>query len=121
MIKTYLRNSLIFFAVLTFAAIGCSKKIDTKFVGKYLDEENSSRYIYLNEDGSCSVESKSGRNANRMFWCSIDGNTISLSLMRDEIPNDEGVVYPEFRGNKAILTIDRNTLITQTGRRFTKN
>ena len=120
MVKLYLRKGLIFFAVLTFAAIGCSKKIDTKLIGKYTDNENSARYIYLNEDGSCSVASQSGRNANRMFWCSIDGDTISLSLMRDEIPYDEGVIYPEFRGNKAVLTIDRNTLITQTGRRFTK-
>jgi uncharacterized protein YchJ len=99
---------------------GCSSGIDDKFVGQYLDEKNPSLYIQLNKDGSCAVVSNSGRNSSRMFWCSISEPSISMKLMRDEIPTDEGVIYPEFRGSSAVLTLDRNTLITQTGRRFTK-
>ncbi len=121
MTKNYYRNSLLVLAVLIFAFAGCSKRINSKFVGKYSDEKNPSLYIQMNEDGSCSVVSNSGRNSNRMFWCSMDGDTISLSLMRDELPYDEGVIYPEFRGKSAILTIDRDALITQTGRRFSRS
>lgn len=99
---------------------GCSSDIDDKFVGQYLDEKYPSSYIQLNQDGSCDVRSGSGRNPSRKFWCSVNEPTISMKLMRDEIPNDEGVIYPEFRGNAATLTIDKDALITQTGRRFIK-
>ena len=114
-------------ALTLFMTTGCSS-IDNRLVGAYLDEEDSSGSFHIWPKGNCNVsESWSRMGPARKNsgatpgagWgdCTTDGSILMMK-MTQKSPDDFG--YSEFRGESAILTIDGNTLISQSGRRFTK-
>lgn len=90
-------------------------KIDKNLCGRYDDVSNPRNRIEIYDNGVCPV---TANGSIRKFRCSVSEKTITMKLLDGTDEQRESFEYPEFRGTTATLTIDGNTLITQTGKRF---
>lgn len=114
--------------ILVFMFMGCSQQLDPNLEGRYFSylDGGETGIIYVNtgskrllggRSGKCRVEKldKTGGGSNSTMVggsCGSDGKTLSVIL-------DSKFSYlPDFQDGVETLTIDGDTLITQSGTRF---
>ncbi len=114
--KVYILGLLVLFTVISL--VGCSNRIDSKYIGTFTNESDPKSSIVLWETGRCGInvsEYPNGMDAK----CSLDGASLKMTVdMVSSGARQTDFPYPEFRNNPIILTVNGDTLITEKGRRF---
>jgi hypothetical protein len=104
-------------ALLIVTITACSKRIEDKYHGDYLEAGNTGGMFQIIENrGVCTVTPPNSASV-LMGHCTIDGNRLMFTA-------DPGgscpKAYPEFCDGTEPITIEGTSFITSTGRRFTK-